>query len=171
MKSLLALAALWALAGCSVATGPLVVHSSGLGLEGPYGAVYGSLGHDRVEAEVRVADAQKRGSESGIGGFGRVLAKHRIGKTEIAAGSYFTYQSHDDWEKWTAGPAILARRPWKKGTAELALYGPDGDKVSGSVAVRVSGNGRISPLVEVEKVRHTEGSGTRVAVGILWRLN
>lgn len=171
MKSLLALAALWTLAGCSVATGPLVVHSSGLGLEGPYGAVYGSLSHDRVEAEVRVSDAQKRGSESGIGGFGRILAKHRIGSVELGGGSYVTYQSHDDWEKWTAGPALMARRPGKKAVAELALYGPDWDKVDGSVALRVFGTGRIVPFAEAEIVRHTEGSGSRVAVGLLWRIS
>lgn len=169
MRALVA-ASVLLLAGCSVSAGPQIVHSSDLGLDSPYGAVYASLSHDRVEGEVRVSDAQKSGSESGVGVSGRVLAKAGGDKWTIGAGGYFTYQTHDNWTKTTAGPAIMARRSWRSGSGELALTGPDGDKVDGSVILRVVGNKRLAPLVEYEHVLHTEGSGRRVAVGLLWRL-
>jgi len=159
-----------ALTGCSVSAGPMVVHSSGLGLESPYVAAFLSADTERFELRARVADARKGGSNQGIGVFTQALIKTRVGKVELAAGSYAAYQSHDLWEKWSYGPAISARHRSRALTSELTLYGPDGDKVNGSIAARFVGNGRVAPLFEVERVRHTQGTGSRVAAGMLWRL-
>lgn len=166
---LLALAAL-TLAGCSASIGPQIVHSDGLGLDSPYGSVYASLSGQHLEGEARVSDAQKSGSEAGVGVSGRVLATAGRDKWTFGGGLYATYQSHDAWEKTTAGPVVAARRSWRSGSAEMALYGPDGDKVEWSAGLRLVGSSRLAPLVEYERVEHSLGSGEKVTVGLVWRV-
>lgn len=165
MRRLALLLCAIALSGCSV--GAVAVRSSGLGFEPTYGGLYGALEADHVEGEAQLYPGAKRGSEGNLSGSGRILA----GSGWWRLGLYGSYSSTPDWEKWTVAPMGLVRLEGETARLDLFATGPDGDKIDGSVGVRLSGRWRVSPLVEYEKVIHTEGSGDRLMVGLVWRIS
>ena len=145
--------------------------SSGLGLESPYVAVEASADLGPVDVLARASDATKAGSDQGGGAFAAAVVAREFGVLELGVGAFSSHQVHDDWTKTTAGAAAKLSTETKRSGIELWLFGPDGDKVEWSAMIRVVGLGRVAPVFEAERVRHSLGDGDRVGLGVLWKLN
>lgn len=163
MRRPIALAAFLLLSGCSVSA--VGVKSTGMGYQDAYVGVGAAAEHSGFEAEAWAYPDAKRGSQGNLSASGRLL----WGGSWWKVGAYGSYTDHPDWSKGAVSPMALLRLDRRTILADLYAIGPDGDKVEWSAGVRLSGQTRLAPLIEVERVRHTAGWGERVVLGVVWK--
>lgn len=161
------------LSGCSsVAVGPIVSATSGLGYDR---ASYGAQARAVVEQgrgvgrlDVRALSAEKAAGGEGWAVEGEALAGWRYGRVALLAGADFVSQDVETYRETVVAPRL--ELAGAAGSLRWGLFavGPS-DKIDSVLGVRAETATNPSWTGRVERVDFYAGTGLRAAVGALWR--
>lgn len=167
------------LTGCSLSSGPVIVHSPSLGFESPYlGAmVRGDLDGERfiARAEGGYYNAQKIQTSDGYGLSASALAGAKFGRFLALAGYRWNKIDTSAYTKDSSQLLAEAGYHFKSGGTVFTTYAFDPENIDHSYGLRCEVPfKRILMLstwehIDFDAQDGTTASGDKVSLGALWR--
>lgn len=170
MRLLVALSLL--LAGCaSYAAGPQVVYSKDLGSHRPAFGLVAEGESEWGSQEIRVLSIDKGSGGDGVAVASRTIFGSNRAMFGYGIGADVIHVSVDKWQKTSASFILQGKILARHTSYALTIGGPDRDKVSGFVSLRIAGRGRWRPVFDLEQVFYEGKTGQRLAVAVVrsWR--